>query len=190
MAKVSFERGVPSAAAQLVGGGLGVTASPYSMQWWVGWSLFSFGVALLMWGIRIHGRKWWRSRVKQRTISYDELGDLLTEKKLLLPGEKEMGGTRLVVRDGIEQRKITPLDPSLPMTEWQFDTAQVERWLGHAQAAHVGGVVASVAFSHGVTVEENDASGFATGLDATHSEDVVFRRNRIRRDEKGNQDAG
>lgn len=60
---LSFERGAPSAAAQLVGGGLLVTAPVYSTEWWIGSGLFAFGISLLIWGLRVNGRPWWQRKL-------------------------------------------------------------------------------------------------------------------------------
>lgn len=65
--RFSFERGVPSTAAQLVGGGLGVTAQTFSLLWWVGWSLFAFGFGLLLRGARWDGQPWWQTIPKLRS---------------------------------------------------------------------------------------------------------------------------
>ena len=62
---ISFERGVPSSAAQLVGGGLLVSAPVYSFVWWVGSILLTIGILMLVWGIRIGGEPWWRRIVKR-----------------------------------------------------------------------------------------------------------------------------
>ena len=58
--RIGFERGVPSAASQLVGGGLLVTAAPHSLAWWVGSGLLAVGVIVLIEGVRIDGVPWWR----------------------------------------------------------------------------------------------------------------------------------
>jgi hypothetical protein len=62
--RISFERGAPSTAAQLVGGGLGVTAHTYSLQWWFGWAIFVFGFAVFVQGIRWDQNPWWRALPK------------------------------------------------------------------------------------------------------------------------------
>lgn len=59
--RISFEKGAPSTAAQLVGGGVGVTAQAYTWQWWLGWALFVFGFTLFLWGVRWDKRPWWLS---------------------------------------------------------------------------------------------------------------------------------
>lgn len=66
--RISFERGVPSAAVQLVGGSLLIAAPIYSVAWWVGWFLLAFGVGLLIWGIRLDGKRWWHRR--KRPVLY------------------------------------------------------------------------------------------------------------------------
>ena len=81
--RISFERGVPSAAAQIVGGGMVITAPQYTLAWWVGCALLVFGFCLLMWGIRWDQKPWWQavgSRYPERhkTILHD-LADALAE---------------------------------------------------------------------------------------------------------------
>ncbi len=141
------------------------------------------GFALLLWGGLAF---WWhRSRSnKVETISYDELGDLLIEKNLLLPGDKERGLTMLALRLPMERGEIAPLDRRLPSAEWRFDRAEVERWLGPGRALPAGRYFADVAFSEGVEIENNEAVGFDGGLRLTHSRDTAFRHNRIAAREK------
>ena len=95
--RISFERGVPSAAAQIVGGGMVITAPQYTLAWWVGCALLVFGFCLLMWGIRWDQKPWWQavgSRYPERhkTILHD-LADALAEvQDLALRGR---GGVRI-----------------------------------------------------------------------------------------------
>src|SRR5438067_640802 len=76
--RITFERGVPSAAAQLAGGGLVVGASAHSLAWWVGWALLAFGVCLLLWGGRWDGRPWWQAVPKLRNPFHRHVGSLYT----------------------------------------------------------------------------------------------------------------
>jgi hypothetical protein len=126
--------------------------------------------------------------MKRSIICYDELGDLLVKKGLLLQMEKDMGGTMFALRHGMDAGKIAPLDSARPMSEWQFEAEQVEQWLGPARAPQSGGVIASVAFSENIRIEGIDAVGFDKGLDVTHSRDVQFGRSRLNRDGSRDKD--
>jgi hypothetical protein len=62
MAKIALHEGVWASSAGFVLTGISgvVVTEPGSLIWWLAWASFAVGAGLLVWGVKIRGKPWWR----------------------------------------------------------------------------------------------------------------------------------